>query len=236
LLKAAASRWGGSQQGKPVGSPSDPNDGSNSQLPLPLGDQQTDERKDAALRQWITQLWVLHQGVLLELAHFHLRDWDRAEEVVQDTWVDFLKSLSRFEGRCSPKTWLVQILRRRIKKELRRTILRRAHEALLGIARVRHYKEYDAPAAPITSRGENPEKALLMQECLEYILRVSHALPERQAEVWILRDLFQWTAEEVSTALAISAENQRVLLHRAHQRLRLELERYFGDLSSSSSS
>ncbi len=86
------------------------------------------------------------------------------------------------------------------------------------------------------NRGENPEKALLMQERLEYILRVSHTLPERQAEVWILRDLFQWTAEEVSIALVISAENQRVLLHRAHQRLRIELERYFGDPTRSSAS
>jgi DNA-directed RNA polymerase specialized sigma24 family protein len=79
-----------------------------------------------------------------------------------------------------------------------------------------HYDEYDARASPFTNRGENPEKALLMRECLEYILRVSHALPKRQAEVWILTDLFEWTAEEVSTALAISPENQRVLLHRAH--------------------
>lgn len=216
-----------------MGSPTDRNDGSNSQLPLPLGDQQTDERNDAALREWITQLWVQHQTVLLELAHFRLRDWDRAQEIVQDTWVDFLKSLSRFEGRCSPKTWLVQILKRRLKKELHRTILRRAREALFGIARVRHYDEYDARAAPFVNRGENPEKALLMQERLKYILRASHALPERQAQVWILRDLFQWTAEEVSTALAISPENQRVLLHRAHQRLKLELKRYLGDISSS---
>ena len=184
----------------------------------------------------LPELAVQHQPMLLELAHYHLRDWDRAQEVVQDTWVDFQKSLGRFEGRCSPKTWLVQILRRGLKKELRGTVLKRAREALLGIAKVRHYDEYDARAAPIVNRGDNPEKALLMRECLEYILRVSRALPKRQAEVWILTDLFEWTAEEVSTALAISAENQRVLLHRARQRLRVELERHFGDLSSSSSS
>ena len=218
-----------------MGSPTDPKNGSKSQLPLPLGDQQTDEEKDAALREWITQLWVQHQPMLLELAHYHLRDWDRAQEVVQDTWVDFQKSLGRFEGRCSPKTWLVQILRRRLKKELRGTVLKRAREALLGIAKVRHYDEYDARAASIMNREDNPEKVLLMRECLEYILRVSRALPKRQAEVWILTDLFEWTAEEVSTALAISPEYQRVLLHRAHQRLRLELKRYLGDLSASSS-
>ena len=217
-------------------SPTDPKDGSSSQLPLPLGNKQRDEQKDAALREWITQLWFQHQPMLLEMAHFHLRDWDRAQEVVQDTWVDFQKSLGRFEGRCSPKTWLVQILRRRLKKELRGAILKRAREALVGIGRVRTYDEYDARAAPIMNRGDNPEKALLMREFLEYVLRISRVLPKRQAEVWILTDLFEWTTEEVSTALAISPENQRVLLHRAHERLRLELKRYLGDLSSSSSS
>jgi len=217
-----------------VGSPADPNDRSKSQLPPPLGNKQTDERKDMALRKWITQLWILHQGVLLELAHFHLRDWDRAQEVVQDTWLDFLKGLPRFEGRCSPKTWLVQILKRCLKKERRRMIFRRTREALLGIEQARRYDDASGRAAPLGSRGRDPEHALLIQERLEYILRVSRALPERQAEVWILRDLFQWTADEVSTAVAISPENQRVLLHRARQRLRIELKRYFGDLSSSS--
>jgi RNA polymerase sigma-70 factor (ECF subfamily) len=215
--------------------PSDSNATPEPQLQLPLELQPSGElgilalTGETDLREWITQLWVRYQGVLLELANFHLRDRDRAQDVVQDTWVDFLKSLRRFEGRCSPKTWLVQILKRRVKKELHRMILRRAREALLGIAKVRSYDEYDARAAPFINRGNNPEKALLMQERLEYILRVSRTLPERQAEVWILRDLYQWTSEEVSTALTISQENQRILLHRARQRLKLELERYFGE-------
>jgi len=180
------------------------------------------------LREWVTQQWVRYQGLLIELANFHLRDRDRAQEVVQDTWVDFLKSLRRFEGRCSTKTWLVQILRRRLKKELRRTILRRAREAILEIAAVRSYDERAARAASSMNRAVNPESALLMEERLEYILRVSRTLPRRQGEVWILRDLFQWTSEEVSATLNISQENQRVLLHRARQRLKQEIEQHFG--------
>ena len=224
-----------------MATPTDPDAVSDLQLPLPLEARQTGEKgilaltSDAGLREWITQLWVRYQGLLLELANFHLRDRDRAQEVVQDTWVDFLKSLRRFEGRCSPKTWLVQILTRRLKKEQRRTLLRRAREAFLGIAAEWRYDDSGARAAPFASRGENPEQAVLLQERLEYVLRVSRTLPERQAQVWILRDLFQWTSQEVSTALAISPENQRVLLHRVRQRLKLELERYFGQTSAAQS-
>ncbi len=214
--------------------PSDTNISSEPQLRSPIELQRSGEQGileltgEIGLREWVTQLWVRHQALLVELANYHLRDRDRAQEVVQDTWVDFLKSLGRFEGRCSPKTWLVQILRRRVKKELRRTILRRAREALLGVGKVQSYDDYETRAVPYASLAENPEKAFLLQERLEYIWRVSRALPERQAEVWMLRDLFQWTSEEVSTSLNISQENQRILLHRARQRLKLEVERHFG--------
>ena len=214
--------------------PSDPNVTPDSQPRLPLEIQLSGEQGileltgEIGLREWVTQLWVRYQGLLLELANFQLRDRDWAQEVVQDTWVDFLKSLTRFEGRCSPKTWLVQILRRRIKKELRRTLLKRARETILEIAKVRSYHEVDAGAASFPNRVENPEKSLLMQERVEYILRVSRSLPQRQAEVWILRDLYEWSSEDVSSALNITKENQRILLHRARLRLKKELERYFG--------
>ena len=164
---------------------------------------------------------------MLELAHFHLRDWDRAQEVVQDTWVDFLKSLHRFEGRCSAKTWLVQILKRCIKKAQRRSIFSRAREALIGVVETGRDEHHGGIAA---SRGnECPVHALLAQERLEQILRAGRGLPERQAEVWIMRDVYEWTSEEVSTALALSPANQRILLHRARQRLRAELKPYFAE-------
>ena len=204
------------------------------QLRLPLevlwsGQMETSDLTGGMdLREWMTRLWVRYQGSLLEFANFHLRDRDRAEDVVQDTWVDFQKSLPRFEGRCSPQTWLLQILRRRINKELRRMILRRAREAILEIAKGTRHNEVDAGLPPLKNQVEDPEKSLLRRECLEYILRVSRSLPQRQTEVWILRDLYGWTSEDVSTALNITAENERVLLHRARLRLKKELELYLG--------
>lgn len=213
--------------------PADPDPPSEIQLELPFASKQPGEQgiralfSDDGARAWISQLWTLHQGLLLELAHFHLRDWDRAQEVVQDTWVDFLKSLHRFEGRCSAKTWLVQILRRCIKKERRRAIFSRAREALIGVVEAEGDEHYGGIVE--SKANENPEHALFAQERLEQILRAGRALPERQAEVWILRDVFDWTSEEVSAALGITSENQRVLLHRARQRLRAELKPYFGE-------
>ena len=182
-----------------------------------------------AVRDWVAQLWGQHQVLLMELAHYELRDWDRAQEVVQDTWVDFLKSLHRFQGRCSAKTWLVQILKRCIRKEQRRAIFSRAREALLGTFERGSGDHYSPRVGSQGNWHENPEQRLLAHERLEHILRAGRRLPQRQAEIWMLRDLFQWTSEEVSASLGITIENQRVLLHRARQRLLSEMQCRFGE-------
>ena len=215
--------------------PADADPPSEIQLELPFASKQPGEQgiralfSDDGARAWISQLLTLHQGLLLELAHLQLRDWDRAQEVVQDTWVDFLKSLHRFEGRCSAKTWLVQILKRCIQKEQRRLKHSRMRSVLTGgrEARTDRNESWD-----IAQAQQDPEQSLLIEERLEHIMRAGRVLPKRQAEVWMLRDVSQWTSEEVSAALGITSENQRVLLHRARQRLRQELENRFGEIVS----
>jgi RNA polymerase sigma-70 factor, ECF subfamily len=49
-------------------------------------------------------------------------------------------------------------------------------------------------------------------------------LPARQREVVLLRDVEGMSSEEVCEVLAISAGNQRVLLHRGRNRLRQVIE------------
>jgi RNA polymerase sigma-70 factor (ECF subfamily) len=208
------------------------------QFELPFVSQQASEPElralfnDQSVQDWVAQLWDQHQVLLMELAHYELRNWDRAQEVVQDTWVDFLKSLHRFEGRCSVKTWLVQILKRCIRKQQRRAIFSRAREALRVVFGRECDDPYDGRIESMGKWHESPEQQLLAQERLEHILRAGRRLPQRQAEIWMLRDLFQWTSEEVSASLGITSDNQRVLLHRARQRLQAEMHRYCGETAS----
>jgi RNA polymerase sigma-70 factor (ECF subfamily) len=64
---------------------------------------------------------------------------------------------------------------------------------------------------------------------LEFRARLREALvhlPERQQIVVTLRDVEGLSSDEVCDLLHISAENQRVLLHRARTRLRQALESY----------
>jgi RNA polymerase sigma-70 factor (ECF subfamily) len=73
---------------------------------------------------------------------------------------------------------------------------------------------------------EKPERRLLSLEARERLKHALDQLPERQRLIVGLRDVDGLSAEEVCDRLALSAENQRVLLHRGRSRLRAVLEHY----------
>jgi RNA polymerase sigma-70 factor, ECF subfamily len=51
-----------------------------------------------------------YHGALMRLAMAYVRDHGVAEDVVQETWLTGLRTLDRFEGRSSLKTWIFGIL------------------------------------------------------------------------------------------------------------------------------
>jgi RNA polymerase sigma-70 factor (ECF subfamily) len=53
------------------------------------------------------------------------------------------------------------------------------------------------------------------------------ALPGRQREVVILRDVQGFGREDVCEILGLTAENQRVLLHRARAKVRAAIEAHY---------
>lgn len=181
-----------------------------------------------------------YQGSLVRIAMFYVPSRAVAEEVVQETWVGVLQGIGRFEGRSSLKTWIFSILTNRAKtrgqQEGRQIAFSslcsdecgRSEEAL-GPERflpADHSQWPDHWALPPQSWGESPEKQLLSKETTSYLLEAVYALPETQREVIRLRDIEQWTSEEVCNVLGISETNQRVLLHRARSRVRRSLESY----------
>jgi RNA polymerase sigma-70 factor (ECF subfamily) len=162
-----------------------------------------------------------------------------AEEVVQETWLGFLESLDRFEGRASIKTWLFRILVNIARKRRQREARSIPFSALWS-----EDSEPNEPAVdPSRFRGphdrypggwksfprswsELPEERLLAGETRAVVARAIDALPPTQKEVITLRDVEGWSADEVCNVLSISDTNQRVLLHRARSRVRRELDSY----------
>ena len=197
------------------------------------GLRQKDERA-------FTKLVERYNGSLMRLARVYVPNRGVAEEVVQETWLGVLQGINRFEGRCSLKTWLFKILMNRARtrgvREARSVAVgsifdleAEAAEPAMPTDRFWGPKDSwpDHWAIAPKSWGPNPEQALLAKECRKRMEQAIEALPPGQREVITLRDIEQWTSEEVCNTLGLSETNQRVLLHRARLRVRRALEQYF---------
>ena len=179
-----------------------------------------------------------HHALMVRVARGYVRSDAVAEEVAQDAWVGFLSGIGRFEARSSLKTWLFRIL-------VNRALTRATREARTVPFSSLEGEDDDDPAvtpdrfldashprwpghwAAAPQRwDELPEECLLGRETLQEAREAIDALPPRQRQVILLRDVDGWTPEEVCTALDISDGNQRILLHRARSKVRAALERH----------
>ena len=76
----------------------------------PAGDHELLERRRAGDEEAFVAVVGRHNHALLSVARSFVRSDAIAGEVVQDTWMGVVRSLSKFEGRSSIKTWLVRIV------------------------------------------------------------------------------------------------------------------------------
>ena len=176
-----------------------------------------------------------YHGSMVRLALSFVPSRAVAEEVVQDTWLGVLRGLSSFEGRSSLKTWLFSILVNRA----RTTGAREARSVPIAdtgpVVDASRFGPSGAWAEPPEQWIEEAESRVDAEK-LRHLLRTAiDALPPRQREVVLLRDVEGLTSTEVCEVLAISEANQRVLLHRGRGKLRQALETTLGGSIGSSS-
>jgi RNA polymerase sigma-70 factor, ECF subfamily len=164
-----------------------------------------------------------------------------AEEAVQEAWVQVLKSPCSFEGRSSVSTWLFGIVKNTASRHRRQESRIREHEVALASPDGAGAD----PADPLSGRMHPaghpdaghwsippsqrflPEDQMVARELVEHVRSAVDALPARQRQLVILRDLAGISAEEAAGILELSAEAQRALLYRARGNLRNQLERRF---------
>jgi RNA polymerase sigma-70 factor (ECF subfamily) len=193
------------------------------------------ERLRAGDEQAFAHLVDRCHATTLAVALAHVRSRAIAEEVVGEAWMAVIRGLDDFDGRTSLRTWILRIA--------------------VDIAKARGRDAGSAPSVSLASEGEGepavdpdrfrgpgdrypggwasfpeswPEERLLARETLACVQDAIRALPSRQQDVIILRDVEGCPAEEVCAALDITDGNQRILLHRARGRVRAAVEEYFG--------
>ena len=133
------------------------------------------------------------------LAFSFTRERDEAEDLTQEVFVKVWKALPRFDARASLSTWIYAITRNTSLSALRAR--RQTVEVEECIAEDDH--EHSA------------ERMLL--------LRLIERLPEKQRQVITLFYMEERSHEELSQMLDTPVGTIKTLLHRARERLRLEV-------------
>lgn len=163
--------------------------------------------------------WLARHGdYLFRYAMIRLRGAEAAEEVVQETFVSALRAKDQYSGRGAERAWLLGILKRKIIDAVRA----RRRESARGGA---EEEGFDPTAALFDQTGHwrqhpasfelPPEADLERAEFWAAFRACLGSIPQRQADLFALREIDGLSTEEICKELAITPSNLWTMLHRA---------------------
>ena len=151
------------------------------------------------------------------IAMRYVRDEHVAEDLVQETFFNVIRSLSRVDEGFNFSAWVHRIAVNICQDELRRRNRRATHidsggadpeEAMMRIAD--------------TDRTGSPEDALEATYLRQLVWEVAKKLPERQRMVLTLRELQGLSYASIAHVMGITDAAVETLLHRARRRFKEE--------------
>jgi RNA polymerase sigma-70 factor (ECF subfamily) len=142
-----------------------------------------------------------------------------AEDVAQATFMTFLETRERFEGRSTVRTWLFGILYRKVaeaRRGFQRTERSDSIEDVME-SRFRADGSWSTSPRPLDDQVFDSEVREHLERCLE-------ETPTSQRMAFVLREVEGFSTGEICKILDVTATNLGVLLYRVRNRLRECLE------------
>ena len=167
-----------------------------------------------------------HGNYLYSYALCRLRNPELAEEKVQETFVGALQTQGRFQGRASERTWLTSILKRKIFDHFRKVCRERACDSGL-LEKASLDSLFDCKGKWIAGPNKwywEPDRALRQKEFFEIFHHCLSEIPDRMAQIFLLREVDGCKRDEICALMGISPTNLGVILYRARMRLRRLIE------------
>ncbi|KAA5828106.1 sigma-70 family RNA polymerase sigma factor [Algibacter amylolyticus] len=160
--------------------------------------------------------WIdLYADYLFNYTITRVSDRDKAQDLVQDTFLAGLKSMKNFKGEASERTWLISILKRKIIDHYRKI------NSNKGKAEVRiNYNDSESEGDWLEERVADPfdktaEDTLQNNELGDAIHNCLGKLPTKQSEVFKMKTILGYETEVICNELNITASNLWVIIHRA---------------------
>ncbi len=163
-----------------------------------------------------TQLVSMHERMVFGLAARILGDAEEAKDLAQEVFLQVYRTLSRFEGRSSVKTWIYRIVvnhchnRQRFWRRRKRDQARALEELTAR----------DEARIAASHPAGDPFEDLARRERARLVQRALGELSFEQRTILILREVEGMSCEEIGVALSLPIGTVKSRLARGREALR----------------
>jgi RNA polymerase sigma-70 factor (ECF subfamily) len=168
------------------------------------------------------ELLAEHQRMVIQLAVNLLGDRDEALDLSQEVFLRVFRTIHRFRGQSSLRTWIYRIAVNQARN--RHRFWRRRHKA-----------EQVSLDAHIAAHGEfvsmaisRPDQVFAQKELASRLQRALDSLPFDQRTAIVLREIDGLSYEEIAYSLGVALGTVKSRLTRARMALRAELREASG--------
>ena len=179
------------------------------------------ERAKAGDEKAFRDLVHRYEDTVYRFAFNVCRNEEMATDTLQNTFINVYNKLDSFDGRSKFSTWLYSIVTNNCLMK-RRSIRTHDKELPLEDEKILH----DAETSLLSSRETSPMGSLLNEELKHIFDEAIKKLPVDYRIVFVMRDIEDMSAAEVSKILGISVAAVKSRLFRAREFLRKVLEPY----------
>ena len=169
--------------------------------------------------QAFARLLAIHEGMVLNLAARLLGDREEAKDIAQDVFLQVYRTLPRFEGRSTVRTWIYRIVVNQCCNR-QRWWRRRRRAAACPLEEITPADEAKMSAV---SPAEGPFERLDRRERARVMETALRALSFDHRAVLLLREVEGLSCEEIATTLALPIGTVKSRLARGRDGLRRAL-------------
>jgi RNA polymerase sigma-70 factor (ECF subfamily) len=164
------------------------------------------------------ELVAEHQRMVVQLAINLLGDRDEALDLSQEVFLRVFRTIGRFRGQSSLRTWIYRIAVNQARN--RHRFWRRRHRA----DQVSLDQHVASHGDLLSAAALGPDRLLAQKELAARLQQALDALPFDQRTAIVLREVDGLSYEEIAFSLGVAIGTVKSRLTRARQTLRLELQ------------
>lgn len=169
-----------------------------------------------------------YQKKMLNIAYRITGDYEEACETVQEAFLSAFKAIKKFRGEAAFSTWLTGITMNHARNRLKKIRSHSHHEGVsiddpIGIETGQIFYDHPSREEPIIEQLEKKELQAKVQECIG-------TLDDEFREVLVLRDIQEFSYDEIHAILNIPEGTIKSRLFRAREALKNCLKKVIGGL------